>query len=174
MMWRYYELLTDVRTDQIAQMRQDAANGKAHPMALKKELARSIVADFHSADAAAKAGQDWTKLRDRELQRARLPDAIEEVRVPYEKVRMDGAPQAGGDTYLWVRLDRLLPICGLADSVSDGVRKIKASSVELLRPDKDRGEVWSSPHLPIVFRGEPALTLQIRVGKKTKQVVIET
>ena len=54
MMWRYYELLTDVRTDQIAQMKAEAASGKAHPMALKKELARSIVADFHSAEAAAK------------------------------------------------------------------------------------------------------------------------
>ena len=44
MMWRYYELLTDVRSDQIATMKQDASSGKAHPMALKKELARTIVA----------------------------------------------------------------------------------------------------------------------------------
>ncbi|MGA7058615.1 MAG: tyrosine--tRNA ligase, partial [Terriglobales bacterium] len=49
MMWRYYELLTDVRAEQIAAMKSDAASGKAHPMTLKKELARSIVADFHSA-----------------------------------------------------------------------------------------------------------------------------
>ena len=58
MMWRYYELLTDIRTDQIAQMRADAASGKSHPMQLKKDLACSIVADFHSADAAAKAAGD--------------------------------------------------------------------------------------------------------------------
>src|SRR6266403_3780050 len=38
MMWRYYELLTDVSVEQIAAMKADAANGKAHPMALKKEL----------------------------------------------------------------------------------------------------------------------------------------
>src|ERR1700684_874218 len=55
MMWRYYELLTDVRVDAIAAMKADAASGKAHPMALKKELARGIVADFHSAGAAGKA-----------------------------------------------------------------------------------------------------------------------
>src|SRR5450432_4451004 len=61
MMWRYYELLTDVRVEAIAQMIADAAGGKAHPMTLKKELARSIVADFHSAEAAAKAGEDWAK-----------------------------------------------------------------------------------------------------------------
>ena len=35
MMWRYYELLTDVRLDAIVQMKLDAASGKAHPMALK-------------------------------------------------------------------------------------------------------------------------------------------
>jgi len=174
MMWRYYELLTDVRMEQIAQMKADAASGKAHPMALKKELARSIVADFHSAEAAAKAAEDWARLRDRKLQRDRLPEAIEDVRVPYEKVRTNGAPPSSDDTYLWVRLDRLLAICGLADSVADAVRKIKASSVELLRPDQDQGEVWSSPHLPIVFRGESAITLPIRVGKKTKRAIIET
>src|SRR6267378_6353496 len=55
MMWRYYELLTDVSLEQIAAMKADAASGTAHPMALKKKLAQSIVADFDSAEAAAKA-----------------------------------------------------------------------------------------------------------------------
>jgi tyrosyl-tRNA synthetase len=169
MMWRYYELLTDVQLPEIERMKREA-----HPMQAKKDLARRIVADFHSAEAAAKAGEDWAKLRDRDLQRGNLPDTIERVQVPYEKVRMDGAPSSRGDTYLWVRLDRLLVICGLADSVTDAVRKIKASSVELLRPDGDRGEVWPSPHLPIVFRGEPIMRLPIRVGKKTKEALIET
>ncbi len=72
MMWRYYELLTDVRTEKIAQMKQDAASGKAHPMALKKELARSIVADFHSAEAASKAAEDWTK----QFQKHEAPEDI--------------------------------------------------------------------------------------------------
>jgi tyrosyl-tRNA synthetase len=169
MMWRYYELLTDVSLADIDKMK-----GDTHPMQAKKELARRIVADFHSAEAAGKAGEDWAKLREKELQRDKLPDSINEVRIPYEKVRMDGAPSSDGDTYLWVRLDRLLVICGLADSVTDAVRKIKASSVELLRPGKDRGEVWTSPHLPIVFRAEPVFRLPIRVGKKTKEALIET
>ena len=30
-------------------------------MQAKKDLARRIVADFHSAEAAAKAGEDWAK-----------------------------------------------------------------------------------------------------------------
>src|ERR1700740_471963 len=43
MMWRYYELLTDVSAAEIDRMKQDVAAGKAHPMNLKKELARQIV-----------------------------------------------------------------------------------------------------------------------------------
>src|SRR5215831_13754168 len=45
MMWRYYELLTDRSSTAITQMKSNVASGKAHPMALKKELARTIVAD---------------------------------------------------------------------------------------------------------------------------------
>src|SRR5207302_3721973 len=52
MMWRYYELLTDVSSVDIDKMKQDAADGKVHPMNLKKELARRIVSDFHSPEAA--------------------------------------------------------------------------------------------------------------------------
>ena len=173
-MWRYYELLTDVQVADIEKMKREA-----HPMQAKKDLARRIVADFHSMEAAAKADEDWAKLRERDLQRDRIPESIDLVRVPYErvkyeKVKEDGAPPVHGDTYLWVRLDRLLLTSGLAESGTDAVRKIKASSVELLRPGSDRGEVWTSPHLPIVFRGEPTITLTIKVGKKTKSVLIDT
>ena len=169
MMWRYYELLTDVQVADIEKMKREE-----HPMQAKKDLARRIVTDFHSVHDAAKAAEDWAKLRERELRRGHLPDSIEEVRVQYEKVRTDGAPSSEGDTYLWLRLDRLLVICGLADSVTDAVRKIKASSVELLRPGEERGKPWTSPHLPIVFRGEPTIRLPIRVGKKAKEAIIET
>ncbi|MFZ0307597.1 MAG: tyrosine--tRNA ligase [Candidatus Sulfotelmatobacter sp.] len=174
MMWRYYELLTDVQVAEIEKMRRET-----HPMQAKKDLAQRIVGDFHSAEAAGKAGEDWGKLRERDLQRNKIPESIDVIRVPYqavkyEKVKEDGAPPASGDIYLWVRLDRLLVACGLAESATDAVRKIKASSVELLRPGKDRGEVWSSPHLPIVFRGERVFRLPIRVGKKIKEALIET
>src|ERR1700675_4732644 len=81
MMWRYYELLTDVRSEQIAAMKADAASGKAHPMALKKELARGIVADFHSAEAAAKAGEDWAK----QFQKDQLAESRPEVRIDIAK-----------------------------------------------------------------------------------------
>src|SRR5213082_384952 len=56
MMWRYYELLTDVQVPDIEKMRREA-----HPMQAKKDLARRIVRDFHSTEAAQKAAEDWAK-----------------------------------------------------------------------------------------------------------------
>src|SRR6201982_3385800 len=73
MMWRYYELLTDVQLPDIEKMKRDATTGAAHPMTLKKDLARRIVADFHSADAAMKAGEDWAK----QFQKNEVPDDVE-------------------------------------------------------------------------------------------------
>src|SRR5947209_17630225 len=49
MMWRYYELLTDVQLTEIEKMKSEA-----HPMQAKKDLAARIVKDFHSAAASAK------------------------------------------------------------------------------------------------------------------------
>src|ERR1700694_5889567 len=71
-MWRYYELLTDVSMTEIEKMKREA-----HPMQAKKDLARRIVADFHSADAATKAGEDWA----RQFQKSEVPEELESVDV---------------------------------------------------------------------------------------------
>ena len=39
LMWRYYELLTDVTSREIDELKRAVANGEAHPMKLKQELA---------------------------------------------------------------------------------------------------------------------------------------
>jgi len=70
MMWRYYELLTDVQLPEIEKMKRDA-----HPMQAKKDLARRIVADFHSAEAAVKAGEDWAK----QFQNDEVPEDVVEM-----------------------------------------------------------------------------------------------
>ena len=63
LMWRYYELLTDVtiagdRAHEAAMSRA----AMAHPMKLKQELGKRIVADFHSLEAAEQAAQDWSRM----------------------------------------------------------------------------------------------------------------
>ncbi|MEI4913966.1 hypothetical protein Q8G39_28355, partial [Klebsiella pneumoniae] len=54
-------------------------------MKLKQELARMIVADFHSADLAQKAADDWS----RQFQKHEVPDenAIEKVEVRYAQIQ---------------------------------------------------------------------------------------
>jgi tyrosyl-tRNA synthetase len=149
MMWRYYELLTDVSSADIARMKRDVASGAAHPMALKKELARTIVADFHSAEAATKAGEDWAK----QFQKHEVPDNVEEVEAAVETTP-DGK----------LRLDKLLAKIGLADSVSDASRKLKQKSVKV------NGEVVTAPVAAIDIK-QP---ITVQVGRKIKRVVIKS
>ncbi len=135
MMWRYYELLTDVQLADIEAMQK-----KSHPMQAKKELARRIVADFHSVEAAAKAEEDWAK----QFQKGGVPDDVEEVTLPEASLR----------------LDKLLARVGLAESVSDAARKLKQKAVKL------NGELKVDP----VSMIDLTLPLTLQVGRKLKKV----
>jgi tyrosyl-tRNA synthetase len=170
MMWRYYELLTDVQVAEIEKMKRDT-----HPMQAKKELARRIVGDFHSAEAAVKAGEDWGK----QFQKSEVPDVLELVMVPIVKI-MIGSGEAIStqappfDVHvlnddrlrpgaLLVRVDKLLFEAGLAESATDGSRKIKQRSVSI------DSEPIEKPKLAVPM---PARPLIVRVGKSMKQVMI--
>jgi tyrosyl-tRNA synthetase len=52
LMWSYYLLLTDHGQPEIDALRTQVASGTAHPKDVKTALAKRIVTDFHSADAA--------------------------------------------------------------------------------------------------------------------------
>ena len=166
MMWRYYELLTDVQVAEIEKMKREA-----HPMQAKKDLARRIVADFHSAETAAKAGEDWAK----QFQKDQVPEDAEEISVKFEDIlsipisEVEWSIGEGKDrpvlgrSYQGVRMDRLLLKCGLAESTSDAGRKIKQGAVR----------VGNQVHEGIYFLVEALpTTLPLRVGKKVKVVVI--
>src|SRR5580692_7610708 len=87
MMWRYYELLTDVQVGEIEKMKREA-----HPMQAKKELARRIVEDFHGAEAAGKAGEDWGK----QFQRDEVPEDVEQIEISVARIRIaDALPDSG-------------------------------------------------------------------------------
>jgi tyrosyl-tRNA synthetase len=157
MMWRYYELLTDVTTADIEKSKGDVAAGQAHPMNVKKELARRIVSDFHSPEAARKAAEDWAK----QFQKDEAPDAVEEVPVEYAEVQWTGAEAADGK--LWIRLDRLLVKVGLADSATDAARKVKQNAVRV------EDKVETDPHIAVLCLPSK---LRLRVGRKIKIAAI--
>jgi tyrosyl-tRNA synthetase len=151
-MWRYYELLTDVSMSEIEKMKRES-----HPMQAKKELARRIVADFHSADAAVKAGEDWAK----QFQKGEVPQDLEEVSVGVEEV--GGSIDAGSRALL--RLDRLLVKCGLAASATDAARKLKQGSVRI------ENQVTNDPRIELT--PPPPKRLALRVGKQLRIAVIK-
>jgi tyrosyl-tRNA synthetase len=187
MMWRYWELLTDVSLAEIDNKKQAVAAGEAHPMQVKKDLAQSIVADFHSADAARQASEDWAK----QFQKHEAPNAIESAPVDegtvtpkdaqdkLEAVLARGMAEFDGDLYYpfpdlktilaappagkkhgLVRLDRVLAAAGLADSATEATRKIKEGAVKI------EGAPVSQMQVLLFVPAEVA----IRVGKKIKRV----
>jgi tyrosyl-tRNA synthetase len=137
MMWRYYELLTDVQVAEIERMKRES-----HPMQAKKELARRIVADFHSPERAAKAGEDWAK----QFQKDQVPEGVEELEMNVPENRL--------------RIDKLLARAGLAGSVSDAGRMVKQGAVRI------NGAPVSDP--TTVLDISNGVTLQ--VGRKIKRL----
>src|SRR5712692_1572719 len=142
LMWRYYELLTDLSFSDIAKLQQ-----RAQPMETKKDLARRIVTDFHSAAAAERGAEEFRRV----VQEGEIPAEIPTFKLP--------PAMRGSGT---VRIDKLLPQFGLADSVSDATRKLKAGSVHIngarhkvlgLKLEREHGE------------------LLIQVGKQWRRVV---
>src|SRR5579871_792844 len=85
LMWRYYELLTDVKVPEIEQMKADAATGKQHPMQLKKALARRIVQDFHGEQAAVAADENWAK----QFQKDEVPENVERIEIAVRNIALD-------------------------------------------------------------------------------------
>jgi tyrosyl-tRNA synthetase len=153
MMWRFYELLTDMSMDKIESLRQQCENGAAHPMKVKQALAEKIVSDFHSAEAGGKAAADWSK----QFQKDEVPEDVETVEMPYGDI----AGTVASDKT--VKLEKVLFRSGLAESVSDGVRKIKQNSVKI------NGVTKSDSPLRIE---ELPFEATVRVGRRLKRIVI--
>ena len=79
LMWRYYELLTDLRLDEIQQLRSQAEGGDRHPRDLKVELAKRVITDFHSAEDANAAEDGFNRI----FREKQAPDDIKKWMLNY-------------------------------------------------------------------------------------------
>jgi tyrosyl-tRNA synthetase len=113
MMYRYYELCTDWPVSRIEALRQDIANGKKHPKEAKTNLAKLIIGDFHSAQEANLAEEEFNRI----FQLGLVPDNIEER-------QLESRPEK-------VRLSKLIAQLGLASSVAEANRLIEQEAVSL-------------------------------------------
>jgi tyrosyl-tRNA synthetase len=111
LMWRYYELCTDLSAEQIEARRDRAESGDVNPRDLKVELAKRIIMDFHSVAAAQAAEDEFNRIfRSKEI-----PAEIETREV-----------KAG----VW-QLPQLLVEAGLAESKAEARRLIEQGGVRI-------------------------------------------
>ena len=74
LMWRYYELLSEKSLEEIKNLRDDVACGKAHPKAVKEALALEITTRYHCDEAAKEAKSEF----DRVHAQNQIPTELEE------------------------------------------------------------------------------------------------
>jgi tyrosyl-tRNA synthetase len=132
LMWKYYELLTDLTPSEIERMKKSDEN----PRNLKANLAKLIIKDFHSEQAAKEAEEEFNRL----FVRKELPEQMQEVELPAGKYEVSD----------------LLFQTNLAASKKEAKRLIEQGGVKIC------GERVSNVKAEIELNGE----LVIQVGKR--------
>ncbi len=145
LMFRYYELLTDVSMVEIAAMQERISRDELHPMEAKMELAKLVVADFHSVTDAAHAADRFT----REVRQKELPPDIPEMTLP------DGVLGQAG-----LNVDKLVARIGMVESVTEAGRKRKAGAVE----------INGSKVTDLVFSTAGLSEVLVHIGKQYRRV----
>jgi len=152
LMWHYYLLLTDRTPAEIEALKASVASGKEHPLAVKKALARSIITDFHDAEAAERAQKDF----EAQFQKKGLPSEVLALSLQVQTP---------------TKLFRLLTECGFFPSNAEAQRKIKEGAVYMATP----GSTWpdwqrladpnmefsSSKYSSVIFRIGPRRVYQV-------------
>ncbi len=112
LMWRYFELLSDVSQGEIAGWRRSVAEG-VNPRDIKFRLGEEMVCRFHGKAAATRALEDFIA----RFQQGAMPEVIPQVSV---MAKGEGLPIAN-----------LLKDAGLVKSTSDALRLIDQGGVRI-------------------------------------------
>ncbi len=138
LMFRYYELLSDMPTDAISTLNREMQEGNLHPKDVKKKLALELTARFYGADDAARAEESFEQV----FKHHGLPENIPELVLE----------KADGEVWL----PKLLVEAGLTESTSEARRLIKQQAVSL-----DNEKIADTE-----YNVQPAGEVLIRVGKR--------
>jgi tyrosyl-tRNA synthetase len=139
LMFRYYELLTDMSMSDIEALQQRMKDGTIHPMRVKMDLAQTIITDFHSADEAQKAEEAFRQV----FSKKETPDEM-----PEHELKISDKP---------IRLTQLMLDAGTVESKGEANRLIKQNAVTIdeAKATGDRDIDLSKPQ-----------TFVLRVGKR--------
>lgn len=137
LMFRYYELLSDISTDKLKSLQQGVSAGSLHPKEVKQQLARELTARFHSPAAALQAEQNFANV----FSKNETPDDLPEYTVSSAEA-------------VW--LPKLLADAGLVSSTSEARRMIDQRAVSI-----DGEKIADSS-----YTVEPNGAFIIKVGKR--------
>ncbi|MCV2883709.1 tyrosine--tRNA ligase [Aestuariibacter sp. AA17] len=112
LMWRYYDLLSFRPIEDIAALKTRVENGE-NPRDIKIELAKEIIARFHTEDDAEAAHQDFIQ----RFQKNAIPDDMPEVTLTLSSEGM--------------AIGNLLKEAGLVASTSEAMRMVKQGAVKI-------------------------------------------
>jgi tyrosyl-tRNA synthetase len=158
LMWRYYELLTDLGPSEIAALARSVQAGTLHPMDAKKSLARRIVTDFYGEEAAMVAQKSF----ESQFEKRDLPEEYQVV--------------ARSLTAGPVRLAHLLVNVGLLNSNSEAQRKIKEGAIWMSAYDDSKELQWrrmTNPAEEFRFEDYGGKRVILRAGRRLIGVEFE-
>ncbi|MES3036381.1 MAG: tyrosine--tRNA ligase [Bdellovibrionota bacterium] len=147
LMYRYYELLTDITPPDLAKLKADVQSGAQHPRTVKVNLAKFLVSRFHSASAANQAEEEFNRI----FVDKGLPDEVEEKNVALSEI---------------TSLPALMVKLGMVTSNSEGSRLVQGGGVQI------DGEKVADPKVKLDLKSGQSFVL--RAGKKKFVKVIIT
>ena len=121
LMWSYFELLTDLSLEEIGALRGAVEKGSENPRDVKARLARRITGDFHGAEAAARAEEDFRR-------------AFSKGEVPEEIETREASADPGTAA-------RTLVAVGLAGSMREARRKIAEGALRIYSSEGNPREI---------------------------------
>jgi len=147
LMWKYYELLSDLPAEKWQDRRAKVAKGEHHPKQAKQELAQEITERFHGA---AKAKEAWDYFDNRH----NLDQSVD-----YEKKTVAPGAHKAADFMLMV---------GIVKTKSDAKLLIEQGAVEWVNAKQEKKKISSFNELIEIAAGETGL---IRSGKIFLKIV---
>lgn len=116
LMYKYYELATDLSNEELAELKTGLSEGTIHPRDAKMRLAKTFVRMYHGEKAADEAEQRFVTV----FQQRSLPDEIAEVELKASELE-DGQ----------IRVIKLLVDLGLQASNGEAKRSIQGGAVRI-------------------------------------------
>jgi len=117
----YFELVTDVPEEEIAEFKKQLKTHSVNPMNLKKRLAHEIVRQFHGKQAADEAEKHFTQV----FQKREMPNEI------HTTVELRGTGTLRANAEVWRDITSLLSDAGLAKSRSEARRLLAQGAIEV-------------------------------------------